>query len=222
MKRKRGEYIIYKKNCVKFCVISHDMSFRQIYAKLFATFTVFQIADSLLMSSVTLKQNFANLQTAYISQHCSTYVLFKEIIVRLFLLVNRVSEIFIFFQKRSNRQIQQRTEIPRPKISGRGAVYQESICSALCGSIPGQQWLDIFRLAQIHLRRSGHQPCQISKWIQLVFHGGLDQREDHRAACRAAGCIGEQEILPVNDEGLYAALSPVVAQFQPAVFQVIE
>lgn len=35
-------------------------------------------------------------------------------------------------------------------------------------------------------------------------------------------CIGEQKILPVNDEGLNTAFSSVIAQFQTSVPEIIE
>ena len=35
-----------------------------------------------------------------------------------------------------------------------------------------------------------------------------------------AGCVGKQEVLPVNDKRLYTSLRPVVADFQSAVFQI--
>ena len=44
--------------------------------------------------------------------------------------------------------------------------------------------------------------------LRAMSGSGLDEGEDHRTALCAAGCVGKQEILSVNDERLHAALSP--------------
>ncbi len=66
-----------------------------------------------------------------------------------------------------------------------------------------------------------HEPGQVSVRIQTILHCCLDQAEHHRTAGSSLWCIGEQEVLPVNNEGLDASLCSVVAQLQSAVLQVI-
>src|SRR5699024_10752295 len=66
-----------------------------------------------------------------------------------------------------------------------------------------------------------HEPGQVSVRIQTILHCCLDQAEHHRTAGSSLWCIGEQEVLPVNNEGLDASLCSVVAQLQSAVLLVI-
>lgn len=54
--------------------------------------------------------------------------------------------------------------------------------------------------------------------VQVILNGGLDQAEHNRTAGGTLQCIGKQEVLSVNDEGLDTSLGTVVAQFQPPVF----
>ena len=61
---------------------------------------------------------------------------------------------------------------------------------------------------------------QILIRIKSVFLRGFNHAEDDRAALCTAGCVGKQEVLPVNDKRLYTSLRPVVADFQSAVFQI--
>ena len=65
-----------------------------------------------------------------------------------------------------------------------------------------------------------HQSGQVFVWIQAVFNGRLDQAEHDCTAGGSLRGISEQEVLPVNDEGLDAALDPAVAQLHSAVLKV--
>ena len=62
---------------------------------------------------------------------------------------------------------------------------------------------------------------QVSVRIQPILNGGLDQAEHNGASFCALGRIGKQEVLSVNDKGLDTPLRPVIAQLQPAVFQIV-
>ena len=66
-----------------------------------------------------------------------------------------------------------------------------------------------------------HQPDQIAVRVKAVLQCGLDHAKDDRASRCASRCIGKQEILSVDDEGLNAVLSPVVAQLRSAVLQIV-
>ena len=89
-------------------------------------------------------------------------------------------------------------------------------------SVPGQQELDIFRLSQIHLSSRRLEPSQIAVWVHPILRSGLDEKEDHLAALGPAGCVSKQEILPVNDKGLYATFSPLVALLQSSIPEIVE
>ena len=66
-----------------------------------------------------------------------------------------------------------------------------------------------------------HQPGQIAVRIKAVLQCSLDHAEDDRTSRCASRRIGKQKVLSVDDEGLNAALSPVVAQFQSTVLQIV-
>lgn len=61
----------------------------------------------------------------------------------------------------------------------------------------------------------------IAVGIQAVLNGHMHQAKDNCAASCSVGCIGKQVVLPVNDKEFYTAFDPVIAQLQPAVFQII-
>lgn len=61
---------------------------------------------------------------------------------------------------------------------------------------------------------------QILIWIKPVFLCGFNHAKDDRAALGTAGHFGKQEVLPANDKRLDPSFRAVVADFQPAVFQV--
>ena len=61
---------------------------------------------------------------------------------------------------------------------------------------------------------------QILVGIKPVLLRGFNHAEDDRAALCAAGRVGEQKVLPVNDKWFDASLCTVVADFQPAVFKI--
>ena len=65
------------------------------------------------------------------------------------------------------------------------------------------------------------QPGQVFVRILAILNGRLDQAEYDCTAGGSFRCVGEQEVLPVNDEGFDTSFSPVVAQLQPAIFEVI-
>ena len=87
-------------------------------------------------------------------------------------------------------------------------------------NIPRQQLPNV--LLQIHIRRCLQNVKQIPIRIQPILFLRLNHAEDDRAAPDAAGCVGKQEILPVNDKGLDASFGAVVADFQSAVFRIIQ
>ena len=92
---------------------------------------------------------------------------------------------------------------------------------AFIRSVPGQQFFHCLSVRQIDGICMLQKPGQVAVWIQFVLHRGLDQAEDHRASCGSLRSVGKQKVLPVNHKGLNAPLRPVVAQLQPAVFQVV-
>ena len=53
----------------------------------------------------------------------------------------------------------------------------------------------------------------------MVFFRRFNQTVDHAAGLCAAWRVGEEPVFAAHDKGLYAAFSPVVAQFQTAVLQ---
>ena len=89
------------------------------------------------------------------------------------------------------------------------------------GAFQGSSFFHPFRIVQIGVLCGIHQPGQISVRIQLVFLRRLDQTENHGASRGSLGGIGEQEVLPVNNEGFHAPLCTVVGDFQSAVVQII-
>lgn len=63
--------------------------------------------------------------------------------------------------------------------------------------------------------------CGNNTMSKAAFFRRFNQAEDNGAAFGPAGRIGEQEVLPVNNKRLYAALRPVITDFQSAVLQVV-
>ena len=66
-----------------------------------------------------------------------------------------------------------------------------------------------------------HPPGQVFVWIQVVLNRRLEQAEHDCTVGCSLRRIGEQEVLPVNGEGLDAALSPFVAQLQSTILGVV-
>ena len=56
----------------------------------------------------------------------------------------------------------------------------------------------------------------------MVFFRRFNQTVDHTAGLCIARRIGEEPIFSSHDKGLYAAFSPVVAQFQTAILQIAD
>ena len=53
----------------------------------------------------------------------------------------------------------------------------------------------------------------------MVINGGLDQAEHDRTSGDSFWCVGKQEVLPVNDERLYASFRSVIGDLQSAILQ---
>ena len=93
-----------------------------------------------------------------------------------------------------------------------------NLFSLIQPDIPRQQLLHI--LLKIHRRCCLQNVEQILIRIKSVLLRSFNHTEYDRAALCAAGCVGKQEVLPVNDKWLYASFRTVVADFQSAVFQI--
>ena len=78
-----------------------------------------------------------------------------------------------------------------------------------------------FGIRQICILRLLHQPGQVFIRVKTVLNSRLDQAEHNCAAGGSLWCVSEQEVLPVNDEGLNASLGTVVGDLQSAVFQIV-
>ena len=70
-------------------------------------------------------------------------------------------------------------------------------------------------------RRFGKQPCQVAVRIEPVLLGRLNQAENHGAALCAPCRVRKKEVLPGDHKGLDTAFGAVVAQFDPAVEQIV-
>lgn len=55
----------------------------------------------------------------------------------------------------------------------------------------------------------------------MILNRRLDQAEHHGTTRGALRSVRKQEVLPVNDKGLYDSLRTVVGNLQPAIFQII-
>ena len=79
------------------------------------------------------------------------------------------------------------------------------ICFAILRCVPWQECFDGCRFGEVGGIGCFHEPCQVAVWVEAVFNRRLDQAEGHGAAGCSTGGIGKQEVLPVNDERLYAS-----------------
>ena len=71
-------------------------------------------------------------------------------------------------------------------------------------------------------RRSFKNGYQIAIRVQPILLRCFNEAVDDGAALSAQRGIGKEKILAANDEGLDAALRPVVAQLQPPVLQIAD
>ena len=88
--------------------------------------------------------------------------------------------------------------------------------------IDGQQSRYLFLCAQVQFWCLMHQPSQVTIGIQAVYFRGFNHTIYDGAGFRASGHIGEQEILSSHHKGFDAAFSPIVADFKPAILQIVE
>jgi len=75
-------------------------------------------------------------------------------------------------------------------------------------------------IPDISIRRMFENIHKICEWVEPILFRGFNQAEHDGAGFRAARSVREQEILAVNNKRLDAALSPVVADFQPPIQQI--
>lgn len=61
---------------------------------------------------------------------------------------------------------------------------------------------------------------QITIRVQPISRSRINQAEDDCTTLGTVRGVGEQEILPKDHKGLNATFGSVVAQFQPAVFEI--
>ena len=84
--------------------------------------------------------------------------------------------------------------------------------------IPRQE--DIYGFTIFHVGRLCENILEILVWVEVVFLRRFDDAESGSACLCTRRCVGEQPILPADDERLDAALCTVVVDLQPAVLDV--
>ena len=82
---------------------------------------------------------------------------------------------------------------------------------AILGRVPRQERFDGARFGKVGGIGGLHEPCQVAVRIEVILNRCPDQAEDHGTAGCSAGGIGKQEVLSVNNKGLYAPFRTVVA-----------
>ena len=93
--------------------------------------------------------------------------------------------------------------------------------TAVLGRVLWQQFGRPIRIGLGQPRRFGKQPCQVAVRIEPVLLGRLNQAENHGAALCAPCRVRKKEVLPGDHKGLDTAFGAVVAQFDPAVEQIV-
>ena len=133
-------------------------------------------------------------------------------------------------------RIQRDSQEPEPCIYAAGQLQPVRLCQSrtefvsrdggdhptLFRRIDGQQSRYLFLCAQVQFWCLMHQPSQVTIGIQAVYFRGFNHTIYDGAGFRASGHIGEQEILSSHHKGFDAAFSPIVADFKPAILQIVE